>query len=208
VAGLVCAFGLAAAATGCGADGAPSADSSAKTVKVESIKDRIGKRCNDDTMGVKQADVTIWCDPKESSVKTLVWVDARAHKAADHAKAEAAAKKAAADKARRDAAAHKAKQEAEAKRAAAQKAKARAAAEQAAKQKAAEAKRQEAARQRAAAKAEAERKAAEEQKQQQNTNVYYENCDAVRAAGAAPIPQGDPGYARHLDRDGDGVGCE
>jgi hypothetical protein len=39
-------------------------------------------------------------------------------------------------------------------------------------------------------------------------NVYYKNCDAVRAAGADPIHRGDPGYARHLDRDGDGVGCE
>lgn len=38
--------------------------------------------------------------------------------------------------------------------------------------------------------------------------VDYENCDAVRAAGAAPIQSGDPGYGRHLDRDGDGVGCE
>lgn len=38
--------------------------------------------------------------------------------------------------------------------------------------------------------------------------VYYKNCTAVRAAGAAPIHRGDPGYARHLDRDGDGVGCE
>lgn len=37
--------------------------------------------------------------------------------------------------------------------------------------------------------------------------VYYKNCDAVRAAGAAPIRVGDPGYARHLDRDGDGQGC-
>lgn len=38
-------------------------------------------------------------------------------------------------------------------------------------------------------------------------SVYYENCDAVRAAGAAPIRRGDPGYASHLDRDGDGEGC-
>ncbi|MFJ6807837.1 excalibur calcium-binding domain-containing protein [Streptomyces anulatus] len=38
--------------------------------------------------------------------------------------------------------------------------------------------------------------------------AYYENCDAVRAAGAAPVEEGDPGYAPHLDRDGDGVGCE
>jgi hypothetical protein len=39
-------------------------------------------------------------------------------------------------------------------------------------------------------------------------NVYYKNCAAARAAGAAPVHRGDPGYARHLDRDGDGVGCE
>lgn len=39
-------------------------------------------------------------------------------------------------------------------------------------------------------------------------STYYKNCTAVRAAGAAPIRQGDPGYASHLDRDGDGVGCE
>jgi outer membrane biosynthesis protein TonB len=39
-------------------------------------------------------------------------------------------------------------------------------------------------------------------------SVYYENCDAVRAAGADPIHTGDPGYSRKLDRDGDGVGCE
>ena len=39
-------------------------------------------------------------------------------------------------------------------------------------------------------------------------DVYYENCDAARAAGAAPVYRGDPGYAKKLDRDGDGVGCE
>lgn len=38
--------------------------------------------------------------------------------------------------------------------------------------------------------------------------TYYKNCDAVRAAGAAPIHAGEPGYARHLDRNGDGTGCE
>lgn len=36
----------------------------------------------------------------------------------------------------------------------------------------------------------------------------FANCAQVRAAGAAPVREGDPGYARHLDRDGDGVGCE
>ncbi|MCC3299781.1 GmrSD restriction endonuclease domain-containing protein [Arthrobacter caoxuetaonis] len=39
-------------------------------------------------------------------------------------------------------------------------------------------------------------------------SVTYANCAAVRAAGAAPIRAGDPGYAKKLDRDGDGVGCE
>lgn len=38
--------------------------------------------------------------------------------------------------------------------------------------------------------------------------VSYANCDAVRAAGAAPIYQGDPGYSSKLDRDADGVACE
>ena len=37
---------------------------------------------------------------------------------------------------------------------------------------------------------------------------HYKNCDAVRAAGAAPIHVGDPGYSLELDPDGDGVGCE
>lgn len=39
-------------------------------------------------------------------------------------------------------------------------------------------------------------------------SAYYANCSAVRAAGAAPIRRGEPGYARKLDRDGDGIGCE
>ncbi|MGW7466818.1 excalibur calcium-binding domain-containing protein [Streptomyces xantholiticus] len=39
-------------------------------------------------------------------------------------------------------------------------------------------------------------------------STYYANCSAARAAGAAPVHAGDPGYGRHLDRDGDGVGCE
>jgi hypothetical protein len=38
--------------------------------------------------------------------------------------------------------------------------------------------------------------------------VHYANCDAVRAAGAAPIHAGDPGWQQKFDRDKDGVGCE
>jgi hypothetical protein len=37
---------------------------------------------------------------------------------------------------------------------------------------------------------------------------YYPNCAAARAADAAPIHRGDPGYSSSLDRDGDGVACE
>ena len=36
----------------------------------------------------------------------------------------------------------------------------------------------------------------------------YADCDAVRAAGAAPIRHGDPGWQDRFDRDGDGVGCD
>jgi Flp pilus assembly protein TadD len=42
----------------------------------------------------------------------------------------------------------------------------------------------------------------------QTQDVFYANCTDARAAGAAPISEGDPGYAPHLDRDGDGVACE
>ena len=38
-------------------------------------------------------------------------------------------------------------------------------------------------------------------------SVSYENCDAARAAGVTPLRRGDPGYAPHLDRDGDGFAC-
>lgn len=37
---------------------------------------------------------------------------------------------------------------------------------------------------------------------------YFKNCTEAWNAGAAPVRRGDPGYGRHLDRDGDGVGCE
>ncbi|WP_189158754.1 excalibur calcium-binding domain-containing protein [Lentzea pudingi] len=38
--------------------------------------------------------------------------------------------------------------------------------------------------------------------------AYYKNCTAAKAAGAAPLYRGQPGYGSHLDRDGDGVACE
>ncbi|WP_066302364.1 excalibur calcium-binding domain-containing protein [Arthrobacter luteolus] len=70
----------------------------------------------------------------------------------------------------------------------------------------------------AAAAAEAQRLAEEQARQQYvapapapapaPANVYYANCSAARAAGAAPVYIGSPGYGKHLDRDGDGIGCE
>jgi Excalibur calcium-binding domain len=41
-----------------------------------------------------------------------------------------------------------------------------------------------------------------------NANAYYQYCDEARAAGAAPMHRGHPGYRAELDRDGDGVACE
>jgi hypothetical protein len=38
--------------------------------------------------------------------------------------------------------------------------------------------------------------------------VYYRNCDAARAAGAAPIKEGEAGYRTGLDADADGIACE
>ena len=38
--------------------------------------------------------------------------------------------------------------------------------------------------------------------------AFYQNCAAVRAAGAAPIYAGQRGFQSKFDRDGDGVGCE
>ena len=53
---------------------------------------------------------------------------------------------------------------------------------------------------------------AQEQRQQEEaakqTNVYYKNCTEARNAGAAPVRIGEPGYGKHLDRDGDGIGCD
>lgn len=39
-------------------------------------------------------------------------------------------------------------------------------------------------------------------------DVYYANCAAAWAAGAAPLTRGDPGYRPGLDGDGDGRACE
>ncbi len=38
--------------------------------------------------------------------------------------------------------------------------------------------------------------------------VYYRNCSEARAAGAAPLRRGEPGYRPEMDGDNDGVACE
>jgi len=39
-------------------------------------------------------------------------------------------------------------------------------------------------------------------------NAYYPNCAAARAAGAAPLHRGQPGYREQMDGDGNGIACE
>lgn len=41
-----------------------------------------------------------------------------------------------------------------------------------------------------------------------SSSAYYDDCDAARAAGAAPLRAGEPGYRAGLDGDRDGVACE
>lgn len=70
---------------------------------------------------------------------------------------------------------------------------------------------------------EAARQAAEQAAQQQQqqapapqplveapapAGAHYANCDAARAAGAAPLYVGQPGYRAGLDGDKDGIACE
>lgn len=40
------------------------------------------------------------------------------------------------------------------------------------------------------------------------SGASFANCSEAKAAGAAPISRGEPGYSSKLDRDGDGVACE
>lgn len=40
------------------------------------------------------------------------------------------------------------------------------------------------------------------------SSVFYSGCREVRAAGAAPLYRGSPGYSEGMDGDGDGIACE
>lgn len=41
-----------------------------------------------------------------------------------------------------------------------------------------------------------------------SSGASFRNCKEARAAGAAPLYRGQPGYGTHMDGDGDGVACE
>lgn len=43
---------------------------------------------------------------------------------------------------------------------------------------------------------------------QPQTRAYFRNCAAARAAGAAPLYRGQPGYRPQMDGDHDGIACE
>ncbi|MCZ9884553.1 excalibur calcium-binding domain-containing protein [Arthrobacter sp. B2a2-09] len=124
--------------------------------------------------------------PKEfictkSDAGVLLWMESSESKRVTDARAAAvaAAAKAAADKAAAD----------------------KAAADQAAAQAKADA-------DAAAAKAQQDQAQARQVPQAPPSSVYYANCTAARAAGAAPIYRGQPGYRPALDRDNDGIACE
>ena len=46
------------------------------------------------------------------------------------------------------------------------------------------------------------------QTQQPASSWSYRNCREARAAGAAPLYLGQPGYGSHMDGDNDGIACE
>ncbi|WP_181010103.1 thermonuclease family protein [Ornithinimicrobium sufpigmenti] len=159
-------------------------------------------------------------DAGDSAREEVERLKEEAEKKAAEEKAKEEAEKKAKEEAEKKAAEEKAKEEAEKK------------AKEEAEKKAAEEKAAAEAAREAAEQAERDRKAAQPQPQPQPvapqpappapappapappapqpppTVPYYKNCDAARAAGAAPVYIGTPGYGKHLDRDGDGIGCE
>ena len=47
-----------------------------------------------------------------------------------------------------------------------------------------------------------------QQDPKKSASTYYANCTEAKAAGAAPMYEGDPGYRSGLDRDHDGIACD
>ena len=60
----------------------------------------------------------------------------------------------------------------------------------------------------ASAAASAAQASAAQQSAAQSASVYYPDCAAVVAAGAAPLYRGSPGYRSDLDSNGNGIACE
>lgn len=194
----------------------PTAAPSIAVSEEPTLTDYVGETCDADHLVMSQGEDTLHCD--EDGAGGLVWFTAADHDAAEEkaaklaAEQEAADKKAAEEKAAKEVAEQEAAEQEAAEKKAAQEAEQKAAAEAAEK----EAAEQAAAERAAAAEAEAAREAEQQAPRQRQapsqntapTSTYYKNCDAVRAAGAAPIRAGQPGYSRKLDRDGDGIGCE
>lgn len=161
-----------------------------------SAKSALYTKCTTATDSMKESGTALICTPGDDGV--LVWLtesrskELVAERAAVKAKAEAA--NAAAKKIEDDRAAAVAAE-------AAKVAAVNAAAQKAAADEAARVAAQQAAQQ-------AAKKAPAPPVQAPPANVSYANCTAVKAAGAAPIYRGQPGYSTSLDRDGDGVACE
>lgn len=164
------------------------------------IADFVGQECEGEELLMEQGAEKLYCD--ESTAGVLLWANQD-----DHDKTILAAKEVAEEKAAKGEAAAKKKaiEKAAADKKVAEKKAAEMAVAKKAEQKAEEkriAQREEAARI-------AEREAIEEAYEAPApVSTYYQNCSAVKAAGAAPIYRGDPGYSGKLDRDGDGVACE
>lgn len=212
---VMCAMTLALVGCGTSDDTAPQgfvgeAGDAAPTV-AEDLTSFLGEVCEADNLVMTQGSENNYCD--KDAAGSLVWVDQAAHDESE-ALAQAAAEKealearaaeliAAKELAVKEAAEAKALEEADA---AAEAAKA---AELAAVQDAAEKKEREAAAAKAKQEtAELSKPAPLVSNEKADSSVFYQNCTEVRAAGAAPIYQGDPGYSTKLDRDRDGVGCE
>lgn len=167
---------------------------------------------------------TFYCTPAENN--ELIWASAadfRAHQEAEAQKLEEAAEQeaqAAAEEYEKEIAAAEEraetaetelqdyKDEAKAKAEAEAKAKEEEQAEQEAAAAKVEEEEQERQRQQEAAQNTPAPAPAPQTSQNEDPNFQYENCDAARAAGAAPVHRGDYGFGPHLDRDNDGIGCE
>lgn len=183
----------------------PFADTAASAPTQEpTLASYVDQPCEADHLVMTQGGESNYCDKNDTGA--FIWVGQMTHdqavaKAAEQAEKKAAAEARAKEEAAKKAAQEKAAAEAKAKKEAERKAEAAAAAKEAAAERAAvDAAAKELAEQRAEAESFTEDTA--------GSSAYYANCTAVRAAGAAPIYSGDPGYSRKLDRDGDGVGCE